>query len=397
MTSFARYVIRFRWAILVAWLVGAAALVVTAPFAPAFSEHGNANPLPSSAPSMRASELVTKHFTNVTAQTTTFSDYVILVDSRGIQSADQAALSDLTSALQSAIPSNVLVNVGPPVPSNDGQALMLPLTWDGAVAGPGDDGHRRAADIIKGIRVPGDTTIGYANGTIADDDINRGVDERLPLSLVLATAAVILVLVVIFRSLLGVFAPLLSIGIGTAAGIATIAHAGVHTPLLTGSFTPQLVPVVSLGAGTNYSLFLMSRYREEIERGHPYREALTLAFNRIGSAITASALTVIVATGVMAFAGLDIFRQVGPNVAVAIAVMLLCGLTFMPALMAVVGRAMWWPVYPLPDPPHKGEGDSGAQGYRGLWMRAGRLVVRRPAFIALATVALLVPFAIFGV
>jgi len=266
--------------------------------------------------------------------------------------------------------------------------------WDGAVAGSGQDGHRHAADIVNGVHLPSGATIGYASGSVANDDINRGIDERLPLSLALAVAAVILVLAAIFRSVLGVLAPLVSIGLGSATGMAVIAHAGVHTPLLTASFTPQLVPIVTLGAGTNYSLFLMSRYREEIERGLPHREALALALSRIGYAITASALTVIVATGVMAFAGLDLFQSVGPNVAIAIAVMLLCGLTFMPALLAVVGRAMWWPAYPPPRPsPARGEG---VLGSRTFWMRAGRLVVRRPALIAIVTVLVLAPFAVFG-
>src|SRR5437660_412563 len=250
MEAFARLVIRFRWPILAIWLIVVAVLVVTAPFGPAFSEHGNTNPLPSSAPSLQAQQLLAKHFRATQPQAATFTDYVILVDPHGI------------------------------------------------------------------------------------------------------------------RSVLGVIAPLLSIGIGSAAGMAIIAHAGVHTPLLTASFTPQLVPVVTLGAGTNYSLFLMSRYREELERGIPHRDALVIALTRIGSAISASALTVIVATGVMAFAGLDLFRSVGPNVAVAIAVMLLCGMTFMPALMAVVGPAMWWPAHPEPH--------AGASRLR-FWMAAGRL------------------------
>ena len=406
MTRFARYVIRFRWPILVAWAIGSAVLLVTAPFGRAFTEHSNTQPLPPSAPTMRAEDLISKHFRATSSASTTFSDYVILVDSHGIKPADQSAAAAIIAALQSGIPSRTLVKVGPPVPSQDGQALMIPLTWDGAAPGSGSDGHRHAAEIIKGTAIPAGTTIGYASGTVANDDINRGIDERLPLSLALAVVAVVLVLVFIFRSVLGVIAPLLSIGLGTAAGMAVIAHAGIHTPLLTASFTPQLVPVVSLGAGTNYSLFLMSRYREELERGLPHREALAVALTRIGSAITASALTVIVATGVMAFAGLELFRSVGPNVAVAIAVMLLCGLTFMPALMAVVGPALWWPSHPerrasapgdLP-PPLAGEGRGGGLTTReGLWTRAGRLVVRRPALIAAVVVLLLIPFAIFGI
>lgn len=401
MTCFARSVIRFRWPILAGWLIAAAALLFTAPFGPAFRDHSNTNPLPSSAPSLRAGDLIHKHFTATTTQSSTFTDFVILVDPRGIQSADESATASLISALQSAIPSSALVKVGPPIPSQDHQALMIPLMWDGAAPGSGQDGHRQAARIISHAGLPAEATIGYTSGTVANDDINRGIDERLPFSLGLAVAAVIVVLVVIFRSVLGVFAPLLSIGLGSAVGMAVLAHAGVHTPLLTASFTPQLVPVVTLGAGTNYSLFLMSRYREELERGLPHREALELALTRIGSAIAASALTVIVATGVMAFAGLALFQSVGPNVALAIAVMLLCGLTFMPALMAVVGPAMWWPSHPERRHADR-ESSSGlaAGGRRGgfaFWTRAGRLVVRRPALIAIAAVVLLIPFAIFGI
>jgi putative drug exporter of the RND superfamily len=389
MTRFARSVIRFRWPILVAWMIGSAALLLTAPFGRAFTEHSNTEPLPSSAPTMRAQDLIANHFTATGSTSTTFTDYVILVDAHGIKPPDQAAATAIITALQSGISSTTLVKVGPTVPSQDGQALMIPLTWDGAAPGSGQDGHRHGADVIRGIPLPASTTVGYASGTVANDDINRGIDERLPFSLALAVLAVILVLVFIFRSVLGVFAPLLSIGLGTAAGMATLAHAGVHTPLLTESFTPQLVPVVSLGAGTNYSLFLMSRYREELERGLPHREALAVALTRVGSAITASALTVIVATGVMAFAGLELFRSVGPNVAVAIAVMLLCGLTFMPALMAVVGPALWWPSHAARR--------HGAQTREGLWTRAGRLVVRRPALLTAIVVILLIPFAIFGI
>lgn len=387
MTRFAHLVIRFRWPILVGWLVAVAALLFTAPFGPAFSEHGNTNPLPSSAPELRAEDLLSRHFARAQPQSSTFTDYVILVQPHGIQAADRAATARIASALQSGIPSDALVTVGSPVPSQDGQALMVPLTWDDTAASSGQSGHRQAATILAGVPLRAGATVGFASGVVANDEINRGIDERLPVSLALAVAAVILVLAFVFRSVLGVLAPLLSIGLGSAAGMATLAHASVHTPLLTASFTPQLVPIVTLGAGTNYSLFLMSRYREELGRGLPHREALVVALTRIGSAITASALTVIVATGVMAFAGLELFQSVGPSVAVAISVMLLCGLTFMPALMAVAGRAMWWPVDP---------GRRTTLARAGFWTRAGRLVVRRPALIAVATVVLLIPFAVVG-
>jgi putative drug exporter of the RND superfamily len=388
MESFARLVIRFRWPILAIWVIAVTVLIATAPFGPAFSEHGNTNPLPASAPSLQAQQLLARYFRGTQARSATFQDFVIVVDPHGIRSPDAVAAVQIASSLRAGLPSRVLVGIGSPVRSQDGKALMLVLTWDGSVAGSGQDGHHRAAGIIGGIQLPVGATVGYASGSVANDDINRGIDERLPFSLALAVVAVIVVLAVIFRSVLGVVAPLLSIGLGSAAGMATLAHAGVHTPLLTASFTPQLVPVVTLGAGTNYSLFLMSRYREELERGFPHREALVIAVTRIGSAISASALTVIVATGVMAFAGLDLFRSVGPNVAVAIAVMLLCGLSFMPALLAVAGPAMWWPSHP--------ERHAGVSRM-GFWTAAGRLVANRPALIAVIAVVLMTPFAVVGI
>ena len=225
MSRFARLVIQFRWPILVAWVIGAAALVVTAPFGPAFSEHGNTNPLPSSAPELRAEALLQQHFFNQPQQpqSTTFSDYVILVNAHGLSADDRTAAARIMLALRLGISSDALVQVGfPPTPSHDGQALLLPLTWDGRSAGSGQSGHRQAADIISGVQLPAGTTAGYASGSVANDEINRGIDERLPLSLALAVGAVILVLAFIFRSVLGVLAPLLSIGLGSAAGMATL-------------------------------------------------------------------------------------------------------------------------------------------------------------------------------
>src|SRR5689334_9199741 len=189
MESFARLVLRFRWPILAAWLVAVTVLVITAPFGAAFSEHGNTNPLPSSAPSLRAQDLLAKHFRNIQSQSATFSDYVIVVDADGIRSADEAVAAQIGSALRAALPLNVLVGIGSPVHSQDGRALMLVLTWDGSVAGSGQDGHHRAAGAIDGVHLPAGVTVGYASGSVANDDINRGIDERLPLSLSLAVTA----------------------------------------------------------------------------------------------------------------------------------------------------------------------------------------------------------------
>src|SRR5205807_9045334 len=93
MSRFARLVIQFRWPILAAWVIGAGALVVTAPFGPAFSEHGNTNPLPSSAPELRPEALLQQHFFNQPQppQSTTFSDYVIVINPHVLSPDDMSA------------------------------------------------------------------------------------------------------------------------------------------------------------------------------------------------------------------------------------------------------------------------------------------------------------------
>src|SRR2546421_3072235 len=189
MEAFARLVIRFRWPILAIWLIVVAVLVVTAPFGPAFSEHGNTNPLPSSAPSLQAQQLLAKHFRATQPQAATFTDYVILVDPHGIRSDDEAAAVQIGSDLRGGLSSTGLVDVGSPLHSQDGKAVMLVLTWDGTVAGSGQDGHRQAAAIIERVHLPAGATAGYASGSVANDDINRGIDERLPISLALAVVA----------------------------------------------------------------------------------------------------------------------------------------------------------------------------------------------------------------
>lgn len=117
------------------------------------------------------------------------------------------------------------------------------------------------------------------------------------------------------------------------------------------SFSLQYVAFVLLGAGTNYGVFLLSRYKEEIRRGSQNdraerREALARAVGHVGESLVSSASTVVVATSVMGLAQLNALRVTGPAVAVGVVYLLLAGLSVLPALMAVCSKALFWPVPP---------------------------------------------------
>jgi putative drug exporter of the RND superfamily len=141
--------------------------------------------------------------------------------------------------------------------------------------------------------------------------------------------------------------------------------------------TQTLLPVLLLGAGTDYGLFLVYRVREEIRRGAAPREAVVTAMGRVGLSIAYSAATVIAALACLVLASFSLYQGLGPSLAVGVAVMLAAALTLLPALLAIFGRVLFWPSHPRP-----------GQETTGAWGRVATRVVRRPLVVLLAGVIL---------
>ena len=108
--------------------------------------------------------------------------------------------------------------------------------------------------------------------------------------------------------------------------------------------TQILMLILTLGAGTDYGLFLVFRVREELRAGRAPHDAVTRALARVGESITFSAATVIAALLTLLLATFGLYSSLGAPLAIALALMLLADLTLLPALLAIVGRAAFWPV-----------------------------------------------------
>jgi RND superfamily putative drug exporter len=185
---------------------------------------------------------------------------------------------------------------------------------------------------------------------------------------------VIVLLFVVYRSLL---APLVTLAPAVAALLLAgplIAQAGT-AGMPVSPATQQLLTVLLLGAGTDYGLFLVFRVREEIRHGREPRDALVTAMGRVGESITFSAATVIAALCCLLLASFGLYRGLGPSLAIGIAVMLAAALTLLPALLAILGRAVFWPSHPTV-----------GQQTIGLWGRVAERVVHRPVAVLLAGV-----------
>jgi RND superfamily putative drug exporter len=127
--------------------------------------------------------------------------------------------------------------------------------------------------------------------------------------------------------------------------------------------------VLILGAGTDYGVFLVFRVREELRRGLSGPDAVRRAVTRVGESITFSAFTVIAALSSVALAEFGLYQSMGPALAIGIAIMLAAGLTLLPALLAIFGRAVFWPS----DVSHN------RVEHVGIWDRVGLIATRRPA------------------
>jgi RND superfamily putative drug exporter len=311
---------------------------------------------------------------------------VVYERASGITDADRAtaAADAKTFATLDLVESDV---VGP-VPSKDGQALevLVPVNL-------GSNGWEKLPTLVEDMRdkaAPRESGLNvYITGPAGvNADFAKafeGIDTTLLYS---ALAVVIIILLVTYRSPILWLLPVISAGTALTAAQAVIYLLAEHAGLTVNAQTQGILTVLVFGAGTDYALLLVARYREELRR-HPDRhEAMGIALRRAGPAIFASGTTVIVGMLCLLFADMNSTAGMGPGLAIGIAVGLLAMLTLLPALLVITGRWVFWPVRPT-----YGSADHTATG---VWARVGRLIARRPRAVWVTTTVVLGALA-FGV
>jgi RND superfamily putative drug exporter len=302
--------------------------------------------------------------------------------------ADGGALTDADRATIAADVAAVTDNqrdklAGPPigpVPSEDGKAAQVivqyagddPEKLRGDVEWLRDRVHAHESDGLTGY-VTGPAGV-FADLLVVFDTIN-GV-------LLLVTAGIVLViLIIVYRSPLLPLLVLLSAGmaLGLANGtVYLLAKADLIT--LSGQ-TQGILDVLVLGAGTDYALLLVSRFREELRRHESRFDAMRVAWRASVEPILASGGTVVLGLLCLLISDLASNRGLGPVAGIGIACALLSMLVFLPAVLVLIGRAAFWPFRPL-------HGSRPVEE-SGLWARVAGLVGRAPRAVWLGTVVVL--------
>ena len=221
-----------------------------------------------------------------------------------------------------------------------------------------------------------------AAGVLADAvSAFEGIDGTL---LIVTVLLVLFLLLAIYRSPVIAFVPLLVVGIAyviAAALVYALVEAGIAD--VNGQTTGVLI-VLMFGAGTDYCLLIVARYREELRRHDDKHAAMRHATDRTAPAILSSGGTVFLAMLVLALADLKSTKTMGPVLAIGIGVMVIAGLTLLPAVLSALGRRAFWPRIPQ----LAAEGAAVDEPSR-LWRRIGHWVHDHPVFSIAGVVSVL--------
>jgi putative drug exporter of the RND superfamily len=361
-SALGRFTVRFRWLVLLIWLVAIIGSFVAFPSLTSVTKANNSDFLPKNSPSTIASDLASP-LQNVNL--TPVPVVVSRTDGK-LTAADAAYIQALVKVLATVPHVKQVRDLGS---SPDGVANQIQTLSDinAGQDGPAKKliGDLRAA--IGGVRAPPGIQTNVA-GQLADQiDLEAKSGNTAQRVQFLSIIFILLLLIFIFRSPLAPLVTLLpAVLISQFAGrvVAELTHAGLQVS----SLSQIMLIILVLGAGTDYALFLIFRVREEIRGGLTSHDAIVRSVERVGESITFSAGTVIAALLSLLFATFGIYSSLGAPLAIAIFLMLLAGLTLLPALLAILGRAVFWPTKLKPEVVSKPP----------LWGRVAGRVVARP-------------------
>ncbi|MFE8956316.1 MMPL family transporter [Streptomyces althioticus] len=273
----------------------------------------------------------------------------------------------------------------PAFPSEDGKALQSVVQVE-------PDLGDKLADVVDEVR----EAAGTVDGTTAEvagpaasqvdlSDAFSGIDGLL---LGVALAAVLLILLLVYRSVLLPFVIILGSVFALGLACAVVYVLADHDVVRVDGQVQGILSILVIGAATDYALLLAARFREELATRGDRFTAARAAVRRSFGAITASAATV--ALGLLTLLASDLTnnRALGPVGAIGIVCSVLSALTFLPAALALLGRSAYWPAKPKAS-------DATVEGH-SVWRRVAATVDRKPRRVWAVTALILAVFAAFS-
>lgn len=322
---------------------------------------------------------------------------VIVKDAGTIPESDQAAFDELKITLGesdavAAPAEGAQSSVVGPIYSEDGEAVeyIVPIDrGDGESLLPTVTEFRElvAENVPSGYT----TYVAGPAGLLADFVTGfAGIDGIL---LLVALAAVFIILLIVYRSILLPIVVLVTSVFALSGSILGIYYLALNDIIKVSGQSQGILSILVIGAATDYALLMVARFRESLFDVQSKWAAIGRAFRGSFEAITASAATVILALLCLLFSDLNSNKALGPIAAFGILFAYLSAITFLPAVLVALGRASFWPFMPKfgmkKQPKVKGEPIAGLEGIGGLWRWVGSIIAKRPRITWIVTLVIL--------
>ena len=382
MRRLADLVVRWPWAVIGVWIAIAVALPLTFPSLNEMAQRHPLAILPSDAPSSVAARQMTEAFHE------SGSDNLLVVafiNETGLKPADEATYRKVVDALRDDVTDVVMVQdfittpqLRPFLTSKDKTTWVLPVGLAGELGTPrAYEAYNRVADIVKhNVGADGPLTVHVTGpaATVADLTV-AGEQDRLPIEIAIGVL-VLLVLLLVYRNPVTMLLPLAAIGTSLVTAQAVVAGVSELFGLGVSNQSVILLSAMIAGAGTDYAVFLISRYHDYLRQGADFDDAVKRALISIGKVITASAATVGITFLGISFAKMGVFSTVGVACAIGVGVAFLAAITLLPAILVLAGPRGW--VKPRRELTTR------------FWRRSGIRIVRRPKAHLVASLLVLV-------
>src|SRR5271156_74555 len=359
-----------RWPLLVIgfWIALAAVLTLTLPPLAVVAARHQTEPLPADAPVVVTGKQMAESFRETGSGSMLL---VVLTTEKGLGPADEKTYRALVDKLRQDTKDVQTVQdfLGTPqlrevLQSKDNKVWALPVVLNGDAGTPQAAlGYQHAGEIVKKT-VANSTLTANLTGPAATtaDLVDIGERDAHVIEAGI-TIMVLLILLIVYRNPVTMLIPLITIGVSVATAQGVLAGLGELGLGITGESIVFMTGVI-FGVGTDYGVFLISRYHDYVRRGVDSDLAVKKALASVGKVIAASAATVAVTFLAMIFAQLEIFATIGPAISICVITAFLAAISFLPAVVVLAGRRGW--IKPRSDLTHR------------FWRRSGIRIVRRP-------------------
>ncbi len=369
---------RYRWWIVGLWII---VVAVALPFAPQASgvlqSGGFISP---DAESQRAVDLLVQKLglKPTVVQIVFTSQKYSADDSRFAQEADQA-LSGLTSWSEVASISSFTQNLRQISLDRHAAYVNVSLNIDS------DSAPRLLPELERRLTKVPDLQTSVGGGPVFYADIQAVSEQDLRRAELLAFPFAIIALLLVFRSMVAAVLPAIVGGAAVSVTLAIIFWLGQLTPL--SIFVLNITTLFGLGLGVDYSLFMVSRFREELARGHDVNEAVAITVATAGRAVTFSGLTVSIGLLGLVIFPVNMLRSVGIGGVMVVAMAVLAATTLLPAVLSILGtRVNLLPVRL----PRLWKSRQSVAEHHGFWYRLSHFVMRYPVRIFVPVLLILI-------